>query len=119
MNEPSIHRRNAWFRIMWWLLPTGFAVVSIAMFGTGLGFVPFGHLLALPLGFAANLVLWIFAGHQHAILSPKILQVSEEQRETFIRRHTIVFCLLQLLVVPILGGALAFGACMVLVSNLR
>ncbi len=97
---PQVNRAQAWFRVMLWLMPTGFLVAS----AVGLGWV---HEKLLPsdsivaVWCLLNLALLIGAGWFTAILSTR----SPNERVVH-GMFTFVMC--QLFLVPALLGLLLF-----------
>lgn len=73
--------------------------------------VPFGFVkdLALPLCLTINLAFWFWCGWRDAALR---VRPNDETRQASVK-HAIAFTLIQILAVPLIGGVVAFGGCVV------
>ncbi|MES2658713.1 MAG: hypothetical protein V4689_08845 [Verrucomicrobiota bacterium] len=102
---PRINRARAAFRIFLWILPTGFALLSI-----WIGFGWIAHALLSRFSFGAwglvNLIFALGVGWCHALLPRRGPRVRFE-----IIGDTLIFVFLQFFLVPILLGLVLFLTC--------
>jgi hypothetical protein len=110
ISDPSVRRRNAWFRVMLWSAPACLTVALFLIPIMGSGFLPLAYfwLLWKPLSFGGLLAACIYCGWLDGNFTSKVQSLEGEQRRKAIRRHALV------LVAPLIIGVIAFGACLVL-----
>jgi len=116
MNEPPpLNRAQAWYRVLLWLAPTAF-VFAITRFGrlslVSMRFVPFGPGFWPWFGLAATVAFCGYCGRLDGNLSSGARSLAGEERKTAVWSHAISFSLRQMVVIPVLSGIVAFGACL-------
>ncbi|MEO5914741.1 MAG: hypothetical protein ABIS50_10940 [Luteolibacter sp.] len=105
--KPPVNRAVAWFRVILWILPAGFAVLS------AWGVVWYqGHLIPHRLGVLSwvvvNVIFVLGTGWYHALLS---ISARSEPRGIFAR--TILFFFIQLFLIPLLASLALFLGCLI------
>jgi len=121
MNEPPpLNRAQAWYRVLLWLAPAGFAFVvpKVGILGLlGLRSVPFVARIFPLLGLVAIVAFCGYCGWLDGNLSSKARRLEGEARKKAVRNHAIIFSLWQLIFIPLIIGILAFGACLILMRG--
>jgi hypothetical protein len=116
MNEPPpLNRAQAWYRVLLWLAPTGFAYAI-----SKLGIIGRPVMRAIPLSsrfwywFAIAVVIAFcaYCGWLDGNLSSEARRAEGEERKIQVQNHAITFCLRQVVIIPVLLGIAVFGACM-------
>ena len=102
-----INQAQGCFRVLLWLMPTGFAVFSAWAIDH---YKPPGDSLLL-LWIGMNLVFSASAGWFVAIMSSRIRGMEPGKRAGEIVWLTTFFCLIQLFLIPLITVFLAFAFC--------
>lgn len=105
-DAPPVNRTITWLRVMLWLLPTGFAVLS----AIGQNFLIRYGLVPINFGiyFLIVALFTVGTGYYNALLSPR----AKTQPGGLLNR-TVLFFVIQLFLVPLLLGGLLFAACLI------
>ena len=107
-SKPPINRAQATIRVILWLLPAGFVVLS----AEGCNWSKYGGTLASSWGFVAWLILNVSfalgAGWFNAKLSTKARGEADG-----VAYRTVMFFFLQLFLTPVLLGLVLFMACVI------
>lgn len=118
MNEPPpLNRAQAWYRVLLWLAPAGFAFVVSNVGMLGLRFVPLVARLWPLFPLVAIIAFCGYCGWLDGNLSSKARRLEGEARKKAVRNHAIRFSLWQLIFIPLIIGILAFGACLILMRG--
>ena len=107
-SKPPINRAQATVRVILWLLPAGFAVLS----AEGCNWLKYRGILASSWGFGVwlllNVAFALGAGWFNAMLSTKARGEADG-----VAYRTVMFFFLQLFLIPVLLGLFLFMACVI------
>ncbi|WP_035613073.1 hypothetical protein [Haloferula sp. BvORR071] len=106
---PPPSRKSGCLRVGIWLLPS--VILPMCLFGAG---QLTNSTLGLYVGGAIGLGLTIYLGHFNAMLRCQQLGIPQNHPKAAIGSHVFIFVIVQVLVVPALWFALAWGACVLM-----
>jgi len=110
--QPPVNAAQGCFRVVSWIVPTGFAWASAVGLGTlGTGALRMGQAVPVMIWIVLNIAFVLGAGWFDAMLSRAVRNARADERPALLTKKLVVFFLLQLVFIPVISAAVLFAWC--------